>query len=144
MSIFTKRRQVRLSKHHMAASPFGPIRVSYDGGPSVIALVQGPGIPPVTVLPGGGMSVDGQRVPMRKGAGRGWDPRRVARTSTVLVGDRSYELRPTRLFQSRLLRNGTLIAEAHGTLRSYSPFRSIPDIDAILTWSYGVTPQTSR
>ncbi|WP_280664392.1 MULTISPECIES: hypothetical protein [unclassified Kitasatospora] len=128
----------------MADSPFGPIRISHDSWPSVIALVQGEGMPAVTVRPGrdngGGMSVNGRRVTTSHRTGRRWDPRRAARTRTALVGDRGYELRPTGVCRSQILRNGTPVAEARGTLLSYSPFHEIPGIDARLTWSPGVDP----
>ncbi|WP_280692761.1 hypothetical protein [Kitasatospora sp. GAS204B] len=143
MSVFTKRRKVRLSKHRMVDSPFGPIRISHDSWPSVIALVQGEGMPAVTVLPDrdhGAMSVDGRRVTTSRRTDRRWDPRRAARTRNALVGGRGYELRPTGLCRARLLRDGTPIAEARGTLLSYSPFQQIPGIDARLTWSHGVDP----
>ncbi|WP_280725939.1 hypothetical protein [Kitasatospora sp. MAA4] len=143
MSIFTKRRQVRLSHHFVADSPFGPVRISHDGWPSVIALVQGPGMPNVTVRPGrddGGLSINRQTVSTDRSAARRWDPRRSARTRTARVGDRGYELRPTGLRRARLLRDGTPIAEARGTLRSYSPFRDIPGSDARLSWTPGVDP----
>ena len=142
MPIFSKRRKVHLTKHRTADSPFGPIRISHDRWPSVIALVQGPGMPTVTVLPDrdlGGMSVDGRRVPLKRGS-RGWDPRRMARTRSALVGDRGYELRPTGLRRGQLLRDGRLIADTHGTLVSYSPFREIPGIDARLTWYPSADP----
>ncbi|MFF5018624.1 hypothetical protein [Streptomyces sp. NPDC001165] len=57
-----------------------------------------------------------------------------------MVGERTYELRPTSLRRARLLRNGTPIAEARGTLRSYASLRDIPGIDARLTWSHGLDP----
>lgn len=142
MPIFSKRRKVRLTKHRVAESPFGQIRISHDSWPSVIARVQGPGMPTVTVLPdrdSGGMSVNGQHVPLKR-RNRGWDPRRITRTRSALVGDRGYELRPIGLCRSQLLRDGELIADTYGTLRSYSPFREIPGIDARLTWSPGADP----
>ena len=140
MSIFTKRRKVRLSQHRMADSPHGPIRISHDRWPSVIAFVDGPGIPAVTVQPRHGLNINGQRLHTRQGTGNGWDPRRNARTCTVVVGDRRYELRPTGLLRARLLRDGMLIAKARRSVRSYSPFRGIPGVDAQLTWSPGVDP----
>ncbi|GAB3976107.1 hypothetical protein GCM10029978_062080 [Actinoallomurus acanthiterrae] len=140
MPIFTKRRKVRLSQHHEVDSPHGPLRISHDRWPSVLALVDGPGIPAVTVLPGRGMSMNGQRMPARQGTRRGWDPRRKARTCTVLAGDRGYELRPTGLLRARLLRDGAPIATVRGRLADYSPFRNIPGIDARLSWSDGVDP----
>lgn len=97
-------------------------------------------MPAVTVLPSRGLSVNGERVPTEQGVGRWWDPRRKARTCTVRVGDRGYELRPTGLFRARLLRDGTPIAGAYGGLRSYSPVRTHPGIDARLNWSPGVDP----
>ncbi|MFB9832733.1 hypothetical protein [Actinoallomurus acaciae] len=140
MSIFTRRRRVRLSRHRTAAGPFGPVRISRDRRPSVLAHVEGPGIPAVTVLPGRDLSVNGERAPTGRDVGRWWDPRRKARTCTARVGDRGYELRPTGLFRARLLRDGTPIATAHGGLRSYSPVRSHPGIDARLDWSSGADP----
>jgi hypothetical protein len=140
MSIFAKRRKVRLSQHRMVESPHGRLRISHDRWPSVVALVDGPGIPAVTVLPGRGMSVNGQRMPARQGTRRGWDPRRKARVCTVLAGDRGYELRRTGLLRARLLRGGVLIATARGRLAGYSPLRNIPGIDARLSWSDGVDP----
>lgn len=143
MSFFSKRRTVRLSQHRTADSPFGLIRISYDRWPAVIALVQGPGMPPVTVRPGrehGHIKVDGQVVPTRRGSDSRWALRRRTRTRTAVVGARTYELRPTSLCRARLLRNGTPIAEAHGTLGAYGPLRSIPGIDARLTWSHGLDP----
>ncbi|GHI04313.1 hypothetical protein AQI88_26105 [Streptomyces cellostaticus] len=143
MSFLSRRRTVRLSQHRTADSPFGPVRISYNPGPAVIALVQGPGMPPVTVVPGrdhGQIKVDGQVIPMRRGNGNRWALRRRSRTRTAVVRERTYELRPTSLRQARLLRNGTPIAEAHGTLRSYASLRDIPGIDARLTWSHGLDP----
>jgi hypothetical protein len=142
VSIFSKRRKVRLSQHRMADSPFGPIRISRDRWPSVIALVQGSNMPTVSVMTGrdsgGGMGVDGQHVPVSRSSG--WDPRRIARTRSVLVGERGYELRPTGWCRAQLLRNGILIADAYGTLVSYLPFREVPGIDARLAWRPGVDP----
>jgi hypothetical protein len=131
---------VRLSRHRTAASPFGPVRISHDRWPSVIVHVEGPGMPAVTVLPGRGLSVDGRRVPARQGVGSGWDLRRKARACTARVGDRDYLLRPTGLFRARLLRDGTPIAGVRGGLRSYSPVRTLPGIDARLDWAPGVDP----
>ncbi|MEU6509992.1 hypothetical protein [Streptomyces sp. NPDC046942] len=141
MSIFSKRRTVRLSQHRTAESPFGPIRISYDRWPAVIALVQGPGMPPVTVRPGrehGWIKVDGQVIPTRRGSDSRWALRRRTRTRTAVVGERTYELRPTGLCRARILRDGMPIAEAHGTLGAYGPLRGIPGIDARLTWSHGL------
>ncbi|MER6068123.1 hypothetical protein ABT187_04535 [Streptomyces sp. NPDC001817] len=143
MSIFSKRITVRLSQHRTADSPFGPIRISYDRWPSVIALVQGPGMPPITVRPDrehGWIKVDGQVVPTRRGSDSRWALRRRTRTRTAVVGERTYELQPTSLCRARLLRNGTPIAEAHGALSSYGLFRTIPGIDARLIWSPGLDP----
>ncbi len=36
------------------------------------------------------------------------------------------------------MRDGLRIAEAHGTLAAYSPWRTIPGVDARLTWHGGV------
>ncbi|MER5549848.1 hypothetical protein [Streptomyces sp. NPDC002589] len=144
MSFFSKRRTIRLSQHRTADSPFGPIRISFNPGLlTVIALVQGPGMPPVTVVPGrdiGAISINRQVIPTRRGSDGSWALRRRTRTRTALMGDRSYELRPTGLRRARLLRNGTPIAEARGTLRSYVSLRDIPGLDARLTWSHGVDP----
>ncbi|GGU93046.1 hypothetical protein GCM10010260_29830 [Streptomyces filipinensis] len=143
MSFFSKRRTIRLSQDRTADSPFGPIRISYNSGLTVIALVQGPGMPPVTVVPGrdrGTLSINQQVIPTRRGDDSRWALRRRTRTRTALVGDRSYELRPIGLCRARLLRNGTPIAEARGTLRSYACLRDIPGIDARLTWSHGLDP----
>ncbi|MER6026283.1 hypothetical protein [Streptomyces sp. NPDC001851] len=143
MSVFSKRRTVRLSQHRTADSPFGPIRISYDRWPSVVALVQGPGMPPVTVRPDrehGWIKVDGRVIPTRRGSDGRWALRRRTRTRTAVVGERTYELLPTGLCRARLVRNGTPIAEAHGTLSAYGLFRTIPGIDARLTWSHGLDP----
>ncbi|OLZ65387.1 hypothetical protein AV521_32450 [Streptomyces sp. IMTB 2501] len=143
MSFFNRRRTVRLSQHRTADSPFGPIRISYDRWPSVIALVQGPGMPRVQVRPDrvhGRIKVDGQMILTRRGNDSRWALRRRTRTRTAMVGERTYELRPTSLRRARLLRNGTPIAEAHGTLRSYVSLRGIPGIDARLNWSQGLDP----
>ncbi|MFI2202739.1 hypothetical protein ACH47Z_18545 [Streptomyces sp. NPDC020192] len=143
MSLFSRRRTVRLSQHRTADSPFGPIRISFNRGPAVIALVQGPGMPPVTVVPGrdhGQIKVDGQVIPTRRGNGKRWALRRRSHTRTAVVGERTYELRPTGLCRARLLRNGAPIAEAHGTLSAYLSLRGIPGIDAQLTWSHGLDP----
>ncbi|MFJ9866804.1 hypothetical protein [Streptomyces sp. NPDC101165] len=143
MSFFSKRRSIRLSQHRTADSPFGPIRISYNRGPAAIALVQGPGMPPVMVLPDrehGQIKVDGQVIPTRRGNGSRWALRRRSRTRTAVMDERTYELRPTSLRRARLLRNGTPIAEAQGTLRSYASLRDIPGIDARLTWSHGLDP----
>ncbi|MFD7162308.1 hypothetical protein [Streptomyces violascens] len=143
MSFFNKRRTIRLSQHRTADSPFGPIRISYNPGPAVIALIQGPGMPPVTVVPGrdhGQIKLNGQVIPTRRRKSNRWALCRRSRTRTAAVGERTYELRPVSLRQARLLRNGTLIAEAQGTLRSYASLRDIPGIDARLTWSHGLDP----
>ncbi|GHE15430.1 hypothetical protein [Streptomyces alanosinicus] len=144
MSFFSKRRTIRLSQHRTADSPFGPIRISYNPGLlTVIALVQGPGMPSVTVVPGrdrGAMSINGQVIPTRRGNDGRWALRRRTRTRTALLGERTYELRPTSLRRARLLRNGTHIAEARGTLRSYASLRDIPGLDARLSWSHGLDP----
>src|SRR2546422_6135794 len=60
----------------------------------------------------------------RHGTARRWDPRRIARASTALVGNRGYELRPTGLFQARLLREdrkSTRLNSSHGYI-SYAVF----------------------
>ncbi|MET8625985.1 hypothetical protein ABZW30_19895 [Kitasatospora sp. NPDC004669] len=135
-------RKVFLSQQQVVDGPFGPIQINYDRWPSVIARVHGTGIPAVTVVPDrdhGAMNINGQNVPTRRNSS-GWDPRRKSRTRTALVADRSYELRPTALRRAELRRNGVLIAHAHGTLRSYSPGRTIPGLDARVTWSQGVDP----
>ncbi|MQS15591.1 hypothetical protein F7Q99_25795 [Streptomyces kaniharaensis] len=140
MSQPMKRRKVHLSQQRVADSPFGPIRIDYDRWPSVVARVHGAGIPAVTMLPGrdhGRLTINGFQVPTNR-ASTGWDPRRKARTRTALVGDRGYELRPTALCRAELRRNGQVIAQARGSLRSYSPFRTIPGLDARVTWSHGV------
>ncbi|MBV6696665.1 hypothetical protein [Kitasatospora aureofaciens] len=142
MSVLNKRRKVHLSQQRMADSPFGSVRINYDRWPTVIARVHGEAIPAVTVMPDrevGALAINGQNVPTKRNS-RGWDPRRKARGRTALVGDRGYELRPTGLCRAELRRNGALIARAQGTLRSYSPFRTIPGIDAKLSWSQGVDP----
>ncbi|MGW2814084.1 hypothetical protein [Streptomyces sp. NPDC001415] len=143
MSFFNKRRTIRLSQHRTADSPFGPIRISYNPGPAVVALIQGPGMPPVTVVPGrdhGQIKLNGHVIPTRRRNTNRWALRRRSRTRTAVVGGRTYELRPVSLRQARLLRNGTLVAEARGTLRSYASLRDIPGIDARLTWSHGLDP----
>ncbi|GHF28227.1 hypothetical protein GCM10018790_02040 [Kitasatospora xanthocidica] len=142
MSSPTQRRKVRLSQHQTAESPFGPIQIDYDRWPSVVARLHGAGIPVVTVVPGrehGAMTLNGHHVPAKERAS-GWDPRRKARTRTALLGDRTYELRPVSLRRAELRRNGVLIAEARGGLRSYSPGRSIPGLGARVAWSHGVDP----
>ncbi|MFI6844777.1 hypothetical protein OG535_24655 [Kitasatospora sp. NBC_00085] len=136
-------RKVSLSQQRVADGPFGPIQINYDRWPSVVARVHGVGIPAVTVVPDrdhGSMNVNGHHVPTNRNSRGGWDPRRRSRTRTALLGDRSYELRPTALRRAELRRNGVLIAHARGTLRSYSPGRSIPGLDARVTWSQGVDP----
>ncbi|MGW2250161.1 hypothetical protein ACWCXH_08170 [Kitasatospora sp. NPDC001660] len=142
MSAPAKRRKVNLSQQRVVGSPFGPVQISHDRWPSVIARVSGAGIPAVTALPDrdrGGLTINGQHVPTALGT-RGWDPRRKARTRTALVGARGYELRPTALCRAELRRDGVVIGRAQGTFRSYSPFRGIPGIDAVVTWSPGVDP----
>ncbi|WP_406202941.1 hypothetical protein OH807_25560 [Kitasatospora sp. NBC_01560] len=136
------RRKVPLSQQHVVDSPFGRIQIDYDRWPSVVARLHGAGIPGVTLVPDrdhGAMTVNGHHVPTgRKSSG--WDPRRASRTRTALVGDRSYELRPTALRRAELWRNGVLLARARGTLRAWAPGRSIPGLDARVTWSQGVDP----
>lgn len=125
----------------MPETPYGPIRVRHDSMPSVLAVLDGPGIPTVTVLIGGTITVDGRKAVTDPGIGSPWDPRRSARTSTVKTGTHRYELRPTGLRRARLRRDSTPIARARGTLRAYNPFRSWPGIDATLTWTPDATPQ---
>ena len=142
MSVLGGRRRVRLTQHRTVDSPFGPLRISHDRWPSVVAVIDGQHLPTIKVLPDrdlGGMSVNGRPVPLKRG-GRAWSMRRATRTRTALVGDRGYELRPTGLRSADLLRDGTHIADAHGTLISYSPFREIPGLDAHLRWQPGVDP----
>ncbi|WP_030247005.1 hypothetical protein [Streptomyces sp. NRRL S-350] len=114
--------------------PFGPIRISHDRWPSVIAHVQGAGMPTVTVVPDrdhGAMNINGHPVPTSRARNR---------TRTAVVGDRTYELRPTSLRRAELRRNGTLIAHARGTFRSYGPGNGIPGLDARVNWSQGIDP----
>ncbi|MEU4115902.1 hypothetical protein AB0F71_15580 [Kitasatospora sp. NPDC028055] len=114
--------------------PFGPIQISHDRWPSVVARVQGAGIPAVTVVPDrdhGAMNMGGHNIPTSRARNR---------TRTAVVGDRTYELRPRGLRRAELRRNGTLIAHAHGTFRSYAPGRTIPGLDAKVTWSQGIDP----
>ncbi|WP_188303250.1 hypothetical protein [Streptomyces sp. CBMA123] len=90
-------------------------------------------MPTVTVVPDrdhGAMNIGGHNVPMS----------RKSRTRTAVVGDRTYELRSTSLRRAELRRNGVLIAHARGTYRSYAPGRSIPGLDAKVTWSHGIDP----
>ncbi|MGV4986690.1 hypothetical protein ACVB8X_12655 [Streptomyces sp. NRAIS4] len=90
MSFFSRRCTIRLSEHRTADSPFGPMRISYSPGLlTVIALVQGPGMPPVTVVPGresGTLSINKQVIPTRRGNDSRWALRRRTRTRTALVG----------------------------------------------------------
>ncbi|MER6301822.1 hypothetical protein ABT247_19985 [Kitasatospora sp. NPDC001539] len=121
-------------RQRVVNGPFGPIRISHDRRPSVIARVQGAGMPTVTVVPDrehGAMNINGQNVPMSRTRNR---------TRTAVVGDRSYELRPTSLRRAELRRNGTLVAHARGSFRSYAPGNTIPGLDARITWSQGVDP----
>ncbi|MFG3223428.1 hypothetical protein ACGF07_01425 [Kitasatospora sp. NPDC048194] len=121
-------------RQRVVNGPFGPIRISHDRRPSVIARVQGAGMPTVTVVPDrehGAMNINGQNVPMSRTRNR---------TRTAVVGDRSYELRATSLRRAELRRNGALIAHARGSFRSYSPGNTIPGLDARITWSQGVDP----
>ncbi|SOB82162.1 hypothetical protein SAMN06272789_2318 [Streptomyces sp. 1331.2] len=114
--------------------PFGPIQVSHDRWPSVVAHVQGAGMPTVTVVPNrdyGAMNINGQNIPVSRSRNR---------TRTAVVGDRSYELRPTSLRRAELRRNGVLIANASGTLRSYAPGRGIPGMDAQVKWTQAIDP----
>ncbi|MFJ8625426.1 hypothetical protein ACIRD3_21615 [Kitasatospora sp. NPDC093550] len=127
-------RKVSLSQQRVVDGPFGPIRIDYDRWPSVVARVHGAGTPVVTVVPDrehGAMNVNGHSVPTGKGR---------SRTRTALVGDRGYELRATGLRKAELWRGGTLIAHAHGSFRAYAPGRTIPGLDARVTWSQGVDP----
>ncbi|MEU1285361.1 hypothetical protein [Kitasatospora sp. NPDC005856] len=113
--------------------PFGPIQVGYDRWPSVVARVQGSGVPTVTVVPDrdhGAINVNGHNVPTT----------RKSRTRTAVLGDRGYELRSTGLRRAELRRNGELIARARGTFRSYAPGRTVPGLDAEVTWSQGIDP----
>jgi len=105
-----------------------------------MAVVDGPGLPTVTVLPGRTIAVDGRRVPTVHGTGSGWDPRRAARTCAVEAGGHRYELRPTSLFRARVTRDDAVVALVRGTLGAYSPVRSFAGIDARLTWVPDVTP----
>ncbi len=121
--------------------PFGPIQISHDRWPSVVARVHGTGMPTVTVVPNrdhGAMNVNGQNIPMSSGGG--WGARRKSRTRTARVGDRTYELKPTSMRKAELRRNGVLIANAHGTLRSYAPGRGIPGLDARVKWTQAIDP----
>ncbi|MGW2373733.1 MULTISPECIES: hypothetical protein [Kitasatospora] len=114
--------------------PFGPIQISHDRWPSVIARVQGAGMPTVTVVPDrdhGAMNINGHDVPTTRARNR---------TRTAVVGDRAYELRPTSLRRAELRRNGVLIAHARGTYRSYAPGSTIPGLDARVNWSQGIDP----
>ncbi|MCD9874745.1 hypothetical protein [Streptomyces guryensis] len=143
MTFFTRRRKVHLSNHRTAHSPLGLIRITYSNWPGVIVAVQSPQMPPVMVLPDrdvGAMSINKQVIPCRSADRGGWYPRRKARTRTALVGDRAYELMPTGLRRAQLRRNGELLAEACGTWRSYNPFRSVPGLDARLTWAGWADP----
>ncbi|WP_157858009.1 hypothetical protein [Streptomyces durhamensis] len=75
MSFFCKRRTIRLSQRRRTDCPLGPIRISYNAGLTVIALVQGPGMPPVTVVPGrdrGTLSINQQGIPTRRGNDCRW------------------------------------------------------------------------
>ncbi|KJS54015.1 hypothetical protein [Streptomyces rubellomurinus] len=142
MSVFTKRRSVRLSQHRVLDSPFGPIRIDYDRWPAAVARMTGAGIPTVTMAldrQHGALNVGGQSVPTHEG-NTDWDPRRKANTRTALVGGRRYELRPTALCRAELRCDERVIGHARGTLRSYGPGRGIPGIDARVTWSPGVDP----
>ncbi|MFD7902738.1 hypothetical protein ACFV4F_42045 [Kitasatospora sp. NPDC059722] len=142
MSAPAQRRKVHLSQQRVADSPFGPLQISHDRWPSVIVRLTGAGIPTVTAVPDrehGALSVNGHHVPTVRGS-RGWDPRRKARTRTALVGARGYELRPTGLCRAELRRDGAVIGRASSGLGAYSPFRSIPGIDAKIAWSPGVDP----
>ncbi|MFD5465501.1 hypothetical protein ACFWIQ_22110 [Kitasatospora sp. NPDC127059] len=90
-------------------------------------------MPTVTVVPDrdyGAMNINGQSVPTT----------RKSRTRTAVLGDRTYELKATSLRRAELRRNGQLIAHAHGTYRSYAPGKSIPGLDARVTWSHGIDP----
>ncbi|MFD7452327.1 hypothetical protein [Kitasatospora sp. NPDC059827] len=113
--------------------PFGPIQISHDRWPSVVARVQGAGMPTVTVVPDrdhGAMNVNGSNIPTT----------RKSRTRTATVGDRSYELRATSLRKAELHRNGAVIAHAQGSFRSYAPGSSIPGLHAKVTWSQAIDP----
>ncbi|AUY49889.1 hypothetical protein [Streptomyces sp. CB01881] len=114
--------------------PFGPMQISHDRRPSVVARVQGAGMPTVTVVPDrdhGAMNINGHNIPTSRTRNR---------TRTAVVGDRSYELRPLSLRRAELRRNGTLIAHARGSFRSYAPGSTIPGLDAGITWSQGIDP----
>ncbi|MEU8923836.1 hypothetical protein AB0D10_23310 [Kitasatospora sp. NPDC048545] len=113
--------------------PFGPIQLSHDRWPSVVARIQGAGMPTVTVVPGrdhGALNINGHSIPTS----------RKSRTRKAVLGDRTYELRSTGLRRAELRRNGTLIAHAHGSFRSYAPGSTIPGLDARITWSQGIDP----
>ncbi|MFD8787413.1 hypothetical protein [Kitasatospora sp. NPDC059599] len=113
--------------------PFGPIQLSHDRWPSVVARIQGAGMPTVTVVPDrdhGALNINGHTIPTS----------RKSRTRNAVLGDRTYELRSTGLRRAELRRNGTLIAHAHGSFRSYAPGRTIPGLDARITWSQGIDP----
>ncbi|MFF2080350.1 hypothetical protein ACFVXG_37025 [Kitasatospora sp. NPDC058162] len=114
--------------------PFGPIQISHDRWPSVIARVEVSGIPTVTVVPDrdhGAMNMGGHTIPTSRTRNR---------TRTAVVGDRTYELRPRGLRRAELRRNGTLIAHARGSFRSYAPGNTIPGLNAKVTWSQGIDP----
>ncbi|MEU1629372.1 hypothetical protein ABZ746_29465 [Streptomyces sp. NPDC020096] len=123
-------------------SPFGPVHIRHDRRPAIVVQVQGAGMPTVRVtVPGrehGAMTVNGQRVPLSS-PGR-WRLRRKSRTRHATVGNRGYELRPTGLRTSRLLRDGVPVADVLGTLAAHSPLRDLPGSDARLVWHGGIDP----
>ncbi|WP_031068791.1 hypothetical protein [Streptomyces sp. NRRL WC-3742] len=126
----------------MIDGPFGPIQIDYDPWPSVVARIHGPGIPAVIAVPDrrhGRINFGGHSVPTSQNRSR-WNPRRKSRAWTAVVGERTYELRPTTLRRAEVRRNGTVIARASSTLRSYSPGSTIPGRHARLTWSQGLDP----
>lgn len=127
----------RLEPARTVAGPYGPMRISRAGWPAAVVRVDGPGIPAVTVA-GATIGVDGRRAPTTTGSG--WDPRRKSYTRAVEIGGHRYELRPTGLFHARFTRDAVPVARARGTLLAYNPFRSLPGIDARLTWTPEAAP----
>jgi hypothetical protein len=81
------------------------------------------------------MSINKQVIPCNRADRNSRHPGRKAQTRTALVGDRTYELRPTGLCRARLFRDGELLAEARDSWLDYSPFREIPGLGARLSWA---------
>jgi hypothetical protein len=141
MPLFSRRRKIPLQTHEIT-SPLGPVRILHDRWPSVILHVDGPGMPPVRLVPdtdATSMLVGDIRAPLRHPSR--WALRRRSRTHTATVGNRRYDLKPVGVLRSHLLRDHAVVAEVHGTaVARYSPLSSLPGLKAKIRWRPGCDP----